>query len=214
MLLQYLLHHIDDAGKRGLAMSSEKLAYSDLAFQPLTLDRWADFEKLFGPHGAYGGCWCMYWRTTRSQFEKQGNPGNRQAMHQIVQSGEVPGILAYHAGEVVGWCSVAPRDSYPSLNRSPVLKKLDDEPVWSIVCFYIAREHRGRGLTLALIQAAIDYVREQGGRIVEAYPTRPRGRQLPPVSSYMGLPALFEQAGFVECAQPSKAKLIMRYYIE
>ncbi len=187
---------------------------TNLEFRPLTPDCWADFVELFGPHGAYGGCWCMWWRTTRSQFEKQGNEGNRQAMHEIVESGQVPGILAYADGKPVGWCSVAPRDSYPSLNRSPVLKRLDEEPVWSIVCFYIAKDYRGQGLTLTLIHAAIDYVRQQGGKIVEAYPTQPRGRELPPVSSYMGLPALFEQAGFVECARPSKAKLMMRYYIE
>jgi hypothetical protein len=73
----------------------------------------------------------MWWRTTRSQFKKQGNDGNRQAMKDIVDSGEVPGILAYADGEPVGWCSVAPREHYGSLNRSPVLKRLDDKPVWS-----------------------------------------------------------------------------------
>jgi GNAT superfamily N-acetyltransferase len=185
-----------------------------LAFYPLTPDRWPDFEELFGPHGAYGGCWCMWWRTTRSQFEKQGNEGNRRAMREIVESDQVPGIVAYADDKPVAWCSVAPRDSYPSLNRSPVLKKLDDKPVWSIVCFYIAKDYRGQGMTLALTRAAIDYVRQQGGKIVEAYPTQPRGRELPSVSSYRGLPAMFEQAGFVECARPSKAKLIMRYYIK
>jgi hypothetical protein len=82
-----------------------------LKFQPLTPDRWSDFERLFGPHGAYGGCWCMWWRTTRSQFEQQHGEGNRQAMQDIVNSGEVPGILAYAGGEPIGWCSVAPRES-------------------------------------------------------------------------------------------------------
>jgi len=97
-----------------------------MEFHPLTPERWPDFEKLFGPRGAYGGCWCMWWRTTRSQFEKQGGEGNRRAMKNIVDSGEVPGIIAYADGQPVGWCSVAPRDSYGSLNRSPVLKRLDD----------------------------------------------------------------------------------------
>jgi GNAT superfamily N-acetyltransferase len=195
-------------------VNPEKPALSTLEFQPLTPERWPDLEKLFGEHGAYGGCWCMWWRITRSQFSKQQGEGNRQALHAIVASGEVPGLLAYAGGEPVGWCSVAPRDSYPSLNRSPVLKKLDDRPVWSIVCFYVDKEHRSQGLTLELIRAAIEYVRGQGGRIVEAYPSQPKGQRLPPVSSYMGFPALFEQAGFIECARPSPSKVMMRYYIE
>ena len=195
-------------------MNPEKQALTASEFQPLTPERWPDLERLFGEHGAYGGCWCMWWRITRSQFSKQQGEGNRQALHEIVASGEVPGILAYVEGEPVGWCSVAPRDSYPSLNRSRVLKKLDDTPVWSIVCFYVDKGHRSQGLTLDLIRAAIEYVRGQGGRVIEAYPTQPKGERLPPVSSYMGLPSLFEQAGFVECRRPSQSKVIMRYYIE
>jgi GNAT superfamily N-acetyltransferase len=195
-------------------VNPEKQALTASEFQPLTPERWPDLERLFGEHGAYGGCWCMWWRITRSQFSKQQGEGNRQALHEIVASGEVPGILAYVEGEPVGWCSVAPRDSYPSLNRSRVLKKLDDTPVWSIVCFYVDKGHRSQGLTLDLIRAAIEYVRGQGGRVIEAYPTQPKGERLPPVSSYMGLPSLFEQAGFVECRRPSQSKVIMRYYIE
>ena len=184
-----------------------------MEFHPLTPERWPDFEKLFGPRGAYGGGWCMWWRTTRSQFEKQGNEGNRRAMKDIVGSGEVPGIIAYADGQPVGWCSVAPRESYGSLNRSPVLKRLDDKPVWSIVCFYVAKDHQGQGVISKLIRGAIDYVRQQGGEIVEAYPTQPKSGRLPPVSSFMGVPSVFEEAGFVECARPSESRVIMRHYI-
>ncbi|MFQ5342625.1 MAG: GNAT family N-acetyltransferase, partial [Anaerolineae bacterium] len=163
--------------------------------------------------GAYGGCWCMWWRLTRREFEQQQGEGNRQAMKAIVESGQVPGILAYAAGQPVGWCSVAPREHYGSLNRSPVLKRLDDTPVWSIVCFFVAKEHQNQGIIYGLIQGAVDYVRSQGGKVVEAYPTAPKGRRLPPVSVYMGLPAVFEKAGFVECARPSQSKVVMRHYI-
>jgi len=187
---------------------------SVLEFHPLTRERWSDFEELFGERGAYGGCWCMWWRVTRREFEQQQRDGNRQAMKAIVDSGEIPGILAYSAGKPVGWCSVAPRGHYGSLNRSRVLKRLDDTPVWSIVCFFVDKEYRHRGIIYGLIQGAIDYVRSQGGNVVEAYPTVPRGRHLPPVSVYMGLPAVFEKAGFVECARPSNSKVVMRYYIE
>ncbi len=195
-------------------MHSGITTLASLEFQPLTPERWADFERLFGERGAYGGCWCMWWRTTRTQFEQQQGEGNRQAMKAIVESGEVPGILAYLAGEPVGWCSVAPRERFGSLNRSPVLKRLDDEPVWSIVCFYVDKRYRGQGLIVALIRGAIAYVQEQGGKVIEAYPTQPKDGHLPPVSSFMGVPAVFEKAGFVEKARPSKSKVIMRYYLE
>jgi GNAT superfamily N-acetyltransferase len=156
----------------------------------------------------------MWWRLKRREFEQQQGAGNRAAMKQLVDAGEVPGILAYAGGEPVGWCSVAPREKFGSLNRSPVLKPLDDTPVWSIVCFFVARSQRQQGMTDNLIRAAVEYVRSQGGQVVEAYPTQPRGGRLPPVSSYMGLPAMFEKAGFVEWARPSKSRVIMRYYIE
>jgi len=184
-----------------------------LRFHPLTAERWPDLEKLFGPRGAYGGCWCMYWRLTRAEFARRQGESNRRALKRIVDSGRVPGILAYAGAEPVGWCSVAPREEYASLERSPVLGRLDDEPVWSIVCFYIARSHRKLGVAEALIEAAVAYVKRCGGRIVEAYPTRPRGRVLAPVSSYQGVPAMFERLGFQECARPSDARVIMRYFI-
>lgn len=186
-----------------------------MAYHPLTKDRWQDFESLFGPKGAYGGCWCMWWRTTRSQFEKQQGGGNRASMKNLVNAGTVPGILLYKDKKPVAWCSVAPRRQFASLNRSPVLKPLDDAPVWSIVCFYVAKGHRKQGILEELIRAAINYVREAGGRIVEAYPTLPKqdGARLPPVSSFMGMPSVFERVGFVACGHPSKSKVIMRYHV-
>jgi len=189
-------------------------AAEGLDFHPLTPGRWDDFVKLFGEKGAYGGCWCMWWRTTRREFEAQAGDGNKAAIKSLVDLGEVPGILAYAGGEPVGWCSVAPRQQYGSLNRSRVLKPLDDQPVWSIVCFFIAKDYQRQGIAQALIGAAVEYVRQKGGKIVEAYPTVPKSTKVPPVSSYMGFPAMFERAGFVECARPSKSRVVLRYTIE
>ncbi len=185
-----------------------------MKYLPLTKKRWKDFEKLFGPRGAYSGCWCMWWRLKRSEFEKQQGEGNRRAMKAIVESGKIPGILAYSGSEPVAWCSVAPRDDYASLNRSRILKKLDDTSVWSIVCFFVAKEYRRQGVIQGLIEGAVDYVRRCGGRVIEAYPTVPRSDKVPPVSSFMGFPALFERAGFAECTRPSPSKRIVRYTIE
>jgi GNAT superfamily N-acetyltransferase len=195
-------------------MVSKESSSLTLEFHPLTMDRWSDFEALLGPHGAYGGCWCMWWRSTRREFAERQGEGNRQAMKALVESGEVPGILGYHEGKPVGWCSVAPRESYESLERSPVLKRVDDTPVWSIVCFYIGKGYRGRGVAEELIRGAVEYVSSQGGKAVEAYPTEPDTRRLAPVSSFMGIPRVFKRVGFAEIARPSKSKVIMRYSIE
>ncbi len=194
-------------------MVSKSDSQATLKFLPLTKNRWADFEELFGPRGACAGCWCMYWRLTRSEFTEGQGESNRRAMKAIVESREVPGILAYSGGKPVGWCSVAPREKYLSLERSPVLKRLDDRPVWSIVCLFIARGYRRMGIAEAIIRGAVDYARTHGGKVVEAYPTRPRGKRLALISSYMGVPVMFKRVGFVECARPSEAKVIMRYRI-
>lgn len=181
---------------------------------PLIPERWSDFEELFGPRGAYAGCWCMWWRLPRREFEAQQGEGNRRAMKALVDSGAVPGIIGYVDGLAMAWCSVAPRDQFGSLNRSRVLKPLDDQPVWSLVCHFVAREYRGRGLIRDLIVGAIGYVRAQGGTIVEAYPSVIRSKKAPPTTSFMGFIDVFAAAGFVECARPSAAKCIMRFVID
>jgi GNAT superfamily N-acetyltransferase len=191
-------------------MSPESDSRLDLEFRPLAPDRWSDFEALFGKRGAYGGCWCMWWRCTRREFEQNQGEGNRLAMKALVDSGVVPGILAYHAGQAVGWCSIAPREQFGSLERSPVLKRLDDRPVWSLVCLFVHKSFRARGVAQALVHGAVAHARSQGATVVEAYPSLPKKDPLPPVSSFMGVPALYQQAGFVECARPSKSRAIMR----
>lgn len=185
-----------------------------LTFAPLTLERWADFVALFGPHGATGGCWCMWWRLSQREFERDKGPVNKEAMLDLVASGEVPGLLAYAEGQAVGWCAISPRESLPRLARSRILKPVDDQPVWSIVCFYVAKPFRRRGVTQALLHAAVDYAREQGARIVEGYPVEPKGGKTADVFAYTGLASAFRRAGFVEVARRSETRPIMRYFIE
>jgi GNAT superfamily N-acetyltransferase len=152
----------------------------------------------------------MWWRIPRSQFSAQSGAGNRRALRRLVQDRVPTGLIGYAGRQPVGWIAVGPRETLPSLDRSRVLRRLDDEPVWSITCLFIAKEFRGQGVAGKLVGAAYDYVRKRGGRMVEAYPTDPRGRKLAPVSSYMGTPALFRKSGFRRVAKPSDAKLIMR----
>jgi GNAT superfamily N-acetyltransferase len=185
----------------------------DLKFHPLTPERWVDLEKLFGKRGASGGCWCMWWRLKRSDFLKQKGEGNRKALKRIVDSGKIPGILAYANGEPVGWCSAAPRESYPTLERSRMLKRVDDKPVWSIVCLFVATPFRHKGVSVVLLKAAITHVKEQGGKIVEGYPVEPKKGYTPDPFAYTGLASAFRKAGFVEVIRRSETRPIMRYVI-
>jgi GNAT superfamily N-acetyltransferase len=182
-------------------------------FHPLTPARWGDFETLFGERGACGGCWCMWWRIPRSQYNNQKGEKNRRAMNALVKAGEVPGILAYLDGKPVAWCSVAPRESFSGLERSRILKPVDEQPVWSIVCFFIAKEHRRKGLSVKLLKAAIEYVRQRGGRIVEGYPVESKKDQ-PDAFVWTGLASAFAKAGFKEVERRSGSRPIMRYAIK
>src|SRR6266487_6854101 len=134
-----------------------------LAFHPLTPERWDAFATLFGPRGACGGCWCMFWRRGRSEFQTEKGDGNKRAMHALVVGGAEPGLLAFAGDEPVGWCAVAPREDYPVLGRSRILKAVDDTPVWSVSCLFVAKESRKRGVSVALLRPAIDFVAKRGG---------------------------------------------------
>jgi len=179
-------------------------------FRALTPGRLADFEELFGPRGACAGCWCMFWRLTRPAWVKGQGEGNRRAMRRIVKGGEAPGILAYSGDRAVGWCAVAPRAALSALERSRILQPVDDQPVWSITCFFVAKPYRRRGLTVKLIEAAAAHARKGGATIVEGYPVEPRKGAMPDVFAFIGLAAAFRRAGFTEVARRSDARPIMR----
>lgn len=152
----------------------------------------------------------MLWRLKRSEFEKQKGDKNKTALKAVVDSGEAPGILAYANGSPIGWCAVAPRETYPALDRSRVLKRIDDKPVWSIVCLFIAKEYRRKGVSVELLKAAVKYVRKRGGRLVEGYPVEPRKDAMPDVFAWTGVASAFLKAGFVECERRSETRPIMR----
>ncbi len=182
-------------------------------FEPLSARRWNDFERLFGPHGACGGCWCMYWKLPQSDFDASLYEENRRAQEAIVGSGITPGLLAYLGSEPVGWIAVEPRRAYPRLARSRVLTPVDDRPVWSITCFFVNRRHRRQGLGAALLRAAVSHVKHRGGKIVEGYPVDAPGERLPTGSAYTGVASMFRKAGFREVARNSKKRPIYRYRI-
>jgi GNAT superfamily N-acetyltransferase len=193
---------------------SKQSATKRLTFHPLTPDRWDDFERLFGERGACGGCWCMWWRLKRSEFEKKKGAGNKRAMKAIVRKGAVPGILAYVGKEPVGWCAIAPRDDYGTLERSRILRPVDDQPVWSVVCFFVERGHRGSGVSVELLRAAVAHAKRHGARIVEGYPVEPTKDRMPDAFAWFGLASAFERAGFKEVARRSPTRPIMRILVK
>lgn len=187
-------------------------ASSTLSFRPLTPDLWTDFEHLFGPKGACAGCWCTFWKLRGKAYEENVGEPARQMQKSIVDLGTVPGLLAFDGDEPVGWVAVEPRSAYPKLAHSRVLKPVDEAEVWSVTCFFVAKQARRQGLTVKLLQAALDHVRKRGGKIVEGYPVDAE-RELPDVFVYHGTAAAFRKAGFVEVARRSETRPVMRYFI-
>jgi GNAT superfamily N-acetyltransferase len=152
----------------------------------------------------------MWWRLPRSKFKEGKGEGNRRAMKKLVNSGVVPGILAYERDRAVGWCAIAPRDQFPGLDRSRVLARVDAEPVWSITCFFVARDRRHTGITEALIRESVRYARAKGARIVEAYPVEPAVKGIADASAFTGLASAFVNAGFTEAVRRSPHRAVYR----
>jgi GNAT superfamily N-acetyltransferase len=187
----------------------------DLNLEAYALDKttWEDFQELFGERGACGGCWCMSWRLKKSVFESQKGIENKLTMKSLVDAGEILGVLVYIDGKPMGWCSVAPREKFIRLENSKILKRIDDEPVWSITCLYLSKSNRRQGISTELIKAAISYCELNNVEIVEAYPVVPYDDKVPDPFLWTGTPSAFKEAGFFVVEQRSRWKLMMRYYI-
>jgi len=187
---------------------------AEFRFEPVTAAHWNDLEALFGERGACGGCWRMSWRKPKDRFERDKGAANRASLQALVKQGPPPGILAYAGGRPVGWCAVAPRREYVRLAASRVLRPLDDAPVWSVSCFFIARQFRRKGLSVALLDAAVEFVRQQGGRIVEGYPTLAKTAAASPTFAWTGVLEAFLKAGFQERPRWSESRPIVRHFVQ
>jgi GNAT superfamily N-acetyltransferase len=184
---------------------------------PLTPDRWDDVAALFGEGGDPRGCWCMYWRLRSNAWTVGGAEESKARLHELVDAelDPAPGLLAYRDGRVAGWVSVAPRDDFDRLVHSRVRPKLDDVPVWSIVCFVVSRTVRGQGLTGQLLDAAMAYARAHGAPALEAYPVDPGDGRVPAALGYTGLLSTFLEAGFevvreIDSPQATVRRVIVR----
>jgi GNAT superfamily N-acetyltransferase len=155
----------------------------------------------------------MTWRLNRADFEKQKGAGNKRAMKKLVKEKEQIGIIAYLNGKPVGWCSVAPRQKFIRLESSRVLKPVDDKPVWSITCFFLAKDYRRQGLSVQILKGVIEFCKKKDVKILEAYPIIPYSKNMPAAFAWTGFLSCFENAGFKVAKRWSKARPIMRYYL-
>ena len=187
---------------------------SALDIQPLTRKRWKDLEMLFnGPGGSQvRGCWCMYYRRSGSTPKPPGMTyaeRNKCELKALVDKGIVPGLIGYRDGEPVAWVSLGPRDDYRKLERSPVMKAVDDKPVWSVICFYTAKHVRGEGLSAQMLAGAADYARAHGVALLEAYPVDKPARGADD-NMWFGAKAMYDRAGYKEVARRKPTRPIVR----
>lgn len=179
---------------------------SDFEFHPVTAENWSDLAGFFRANGNPNYCWCMRWRLRSKEFAADDAAGRRSKLEKLVDEKVPIGVLAYYEDRVVGWCSIAPRETYTALEKSRVLPRLDEQPVWSVVCFFVDRDFRGQGLASQLLTAAVDYARSQRATIVEGYPVEP-GKSY----QFMGAPAVFEKVGFEEAGTGKNGRKIVRF---
>jgi len=189
----------------------DELDLSRLKAYPATPSRWADIEDLFGERGACEGCWCMFLRLPRKQFDAGKGAANKRFLQEIVSSGRKPGIIAYRAKEPIGWCAVAPREEYVALERSRILKAVDQQPVWSVSCLFVKKPYRRQGVSTYLIREAVKLAVSRGATVVEGYPVEPSTRKIADPSLWHGITSAFRAAGFHEVARRADTRPIMRF---
>lgn len=191
------------------------MAYSFEA-RPLTPETWSDLETLFDLPGGgiVRGCWCMYYRRSGTvSVSATAGPENKRQLCDLVEGGVVPGLVGFVDGSPAGWISLGPREDYAKLRRSPIMKPVDEEPVWSVVCTYVAKALRGQGVQHRLLGAGVDYARDQGVRILEAYPVDKPERSHDDFM-FFGSRSLYERAGFVEVVRRSPTRVVMRHHLQ
>lgn len=185
-----------------------------LDVHPLTRERWDDLVALFNARGGsqVRNCWCMFYRRSGRAAVPDGmtySDHNKRALKALVDAGTPPGLIGYRDGKPVAWVSLGPREDYAKLARSPVMKPVDDQPVWSVVCFFTALDARGEGVSEVMLAHAADYARRNGARLLEAYPVDKATRDRDD-SMWFGAKRMYDRAGFAEVARRKPARPVMR----
>lgn len=181
---------------------------------PATSERWPDVLEVFRGSGDRD-CWCQYWRESSSNYSKRPPGTGRTSLRDQVSTGPPPGILAYSAGQAVGWLGLWPRERLERLVRSRTIPKVDERPVWSIVCFKVRVGYRRKGVAQALLNGAVDFARQAGVSTLEAYPIDPEGRRIDVTFGYVGFTPMFERTGFeriieTDARSAGRRRILMR----
>ncbi|WP_196259504.1 GNAT family N-acetyltransferase [Pelagibacterium limicola] len=173
-----------------------------LKVKPVTGKSWPDLETLFESKGGPSYCWCMPYRAMDDRA-KAGNADRKAALKSRVEKRVPIGLVGYLTGEPVAWCSLGPRESFMKLGNP---QDGDDHGIWSVTCFFIRRDFRGRGLSAQMLAAAIAYARKRGAEMLEGYPVDPDS----PSYRFMGFVSLFENRGFAPAGRAGTRKHIMQ----
>jgi len=181
---------------------------------PATAERWPDVVTLLGGNGDRG-CWCQAPRGRAVGYGKSKPGARREALRTQLDEDPPAGMLAYVDGEVAGWCGFGPRPRLPRLERSRMIPKVDDKPVWSVLCFNVRIGFRRRGVAAALLDGVVDLARRSGAPGIEGYPIDPEGGRVDTSFGYVGVTPMFEKAGFhrvIETAahSDSRPRILMR----
>jgi GNAT superfamily N-acetyltransferase len=174
--------------------------------EPLTEATWDALVELFREGGDPRWCWCQFQRLRSKDMATLKVPELRERLHDQARSAQPPGLVAFDGDRAVGWLSLGPRTDFERIVRSRVIPTIDDLPVWSIVCFAVSSDARGRGVGRALLDAAIDYARERGAPALEAYPVRiGEDEAIHPNAAFTGTLPMFTRAGFSIVADRASA---------
>jgi len=181
---------------------------------PASPDRWADVVTLLGGSDDRG-CWCQAPRGRAVGYGASDPGARREALREQLEEDPPAGMLAYVDGEVAGWCGFGPRPSLPRLKRSRTIPKVDDLPVWSILCFNVRVGYRRHGVAAALLAGVVEFARRSGAPGVEAYPIDPEGGRVDTGFGYVGVTPMFEKAGFRRVVETSahsdrRPRILMR----
>ncbi len=180
-----------------------------LTCHPLTPERFTDMETVMGERGVARSCFCMHWRRPDGGYVDKRS--NRDRFADIAETGPPPGLIGYIDDSPVAWVQVGPRSDFPTINRSRLLKPVDDTPSWSINCFVVKVGHRRNGIGAGMLAAAIDYAKTQGARMIEAYPVD--GDRSSAVDYFTGTLGMFEEHGFVELLRRNDTRPIVRLVV-
>jgi GNAT superfamily N-acetyltransferase len=162
--------------------------------KPLTEDTWPDFAQLVEKHnGIWSGCWCL-------AFHQKGtgsSSGNREEKERLVRERRTHAALVYGEGVAVGWCQFGPTDELPRIkHKRQYLLALTTLPDWRITCFFVDRDHRGKGVSAVALEGALSEIARLGGGVVESYPEDVEDRRVSGSFLYNGAVSLFERYGF------------------